>query len=468
MALKLKIPFLVLSLALVMTAACSRTDSLEKIKKTGTITVLTRNNAHCYYFYRDTPMGFEYDLALAFAKYLGVKLNILTPRWDDLMASLASGSGDFIAASMTITPSRQEQVDFSDGYLEIQQQVIVHKSNYVVNKIEDLAGRTIHVRRGTSYEERLLELKNQGLEIRIVGHDDIPTEELIQRVSEKKIDITVADSNVALLNRRYYPDVKIAFAIAEPQWLGWAVKKGGKNLLDKINAFLKKIDQEHKLAEIYRKYYSGVEIFDYVDLKKYHQRLKTRLPKYQAIIQKASKSQGFDWRLIAAVIYQESHLNPRAESHTGVRGMMQLTQDTAKEMGIRNRLDPVQSIKGGVKYLKKLYNRHENIKGLDRMLFTLASYNVGYGHVRDAQKIAKQKGLDPHRWRSLEKTLPMLRYPKYYKESSYGYCRGTEPVRYVKRILTYYDILKRGSITDSEPQAMPQPRSQSVDRIAIH
>jgi len=431
---------------LILFCACSEKNALERIKEAGTITVLTRNNAHCYYIYRDTPMGFEYELARKFSDYLGVELNIVTPRWDNLIKSLNSGKGDFIAASMTVTPSRENLVDFSVSYLDIQQHVIVHKSNYRIKAIGDLEGKTVHVRQGTSYEERLRELKEQGLDLNIKLHDDTPTDELIKMVAEREIDITIADSNVALLNRRYYPDVRMLFSISEPQHIGWAVKKGEKALLDQINRFFEKMKQEHRLARIYKKYYSAVEVFDYVDLKKYHHRLNTRLPKYEEIIKKTSKKHGFDWRFIAAVIYQESHLDPKARSNTGVRGIMQLTQTTAKEMGIKNRLDPAQSINGGVKYLKKLYDRYKNIQGFDRMLFTLAGYNVGPGHILDARKIARQKGLDPNRWSSLEQTLPLLRQPKFYKDTTYGYCRGTEPVRFVHRVLTYYDIIKRESI----------------------
>ncbi|MBW1765623.1 MAG: transglycosylase SLT domain-containing protein, partial [Deltaproteobacteria bacterium] len=159
----------------------------------------------------------------------------------------------------------------------------------------------------------------------------------------------------------------------------------------------------------------------------------------------AEKS-GFDWRLIAAVIYQESHFDPNARSYTGVRGLMQLTEITAHEMGIKNRLDPEQSITGGVKYLEKLYKMYDVAKESDRTFITLASYNVGRGHVLDAQVIAREKGLDPNTWAVLEQILPLLRYPKYYKKTKYGYCRGTEPVRYVNRIITYYDILKQKSL----------------------
>jgi membrane-bound lytic murein transglycosylase F len=248
------------------------------------------------------------------------------------------------------------------------------------------------------------------------------------------------------LNRRYYPDIKIAFPIEEPQSLGWGVKKGQKALLDKINEFFRKIEKDGTLAKIYEKYYANVEIFDYVDLKRYHLRLDSRLPKYKEFIQEAAKKYGFDWRLIAAVIYQESHFNARARSFTGVRGLMQLTLNTAKEMGIRDRLDPKQSIMGGVNYLEKLYKGFGDARDPDRLFLTLASYNVGRGHILDAQGIAKERSLDPNSWSALKQILPLLRYPKYYKKTRHGYCRGTEPVRYVNRILTYYDILKRDAI----------------------
>ncbi len=433
-------------IVLAFVSACADKSALERIEETGVVTVLTRNNGHCYYSYRDTPMGFEYDLAQAFAEYLGVQLNVITPRWGDLIESLNNGKGDFIAASMTITPSREKKADFSNSYFDIQQHVILHKDNYRIKTIQDLKTKRIDVRQGTSYEERLRELNEQGFDIKIKLHDDTPTEDLIGMVAEKKIDITIADSNVALLNRRYYPDVRMAFPIDELQSIGWAVKKGEKELLAKINQFFAKMERERRLAGIYRKYYSAVETFDYLDLKKYHSRIKTRLPQYEVTIKEAAKKHGFDWRFIAAVIYQESHFDPRARSNTGVRGIMQLTQATAKEMGIQNRIDPVKSINGGVKYLKKLYDRHADIRGFDRLLFTLASYNVGHGHVLDAQKIAIAKGLDPLRWSALEQTLPLLSHPKYYKNSNYGYCRGTEPVRYVNRVLTYYDILKREGV----------------------
>ncbi|MFC1867198.1 membrane-bound lytic murein transglycosylase MltF [Thermodesulfobacteriota bacterium] len=426
--------------------SCGERDALERIKESGKITVLIRNNAHSYYTYRGKPMGFEYDLAKAFSEYLGVKLEIQTPKWEGLIDALNDGKGDFVAASLTITPSRMKEVDFSTPYLSIQQQVILHNSNNGIRSIDDLKEKTVHLRRGTSYEKRLDELNQEGFQIKVRLYDDTPTEELIRMVSEREIDITIADSNVAILNRRYYPEIKLAYALGEPQSLGWAVKKGERKLRRKINAFFRKIKKDGNFNRIYSKYYSHVEIFDYFDLKKYHQRLETRLPRYKGIIQKAAEKHGFDWRLIAAMIYQESHFDPQATSFTGVKGIMQLTKVTAMELGIKNRHDPVQNIMGGVKYLRNLYNRFEDSQDPDRLLISLASYNVGRGHVLDAQSIAKERQMNPNSWPDLERILPLLRNPEYYKKTKYGYCRGTEPVRYVKRILTYYDILKMGAV----------------------
>ena len=442
------LPFLFAALTLIArTGHADRIgEDLRKIHKTGFITVITRNNSHSYYTYRGKPMGFEYGLAKAFADSLGVDLHVKILPWSNMIPALANGDGDFIAASMTITPSRKKIVDFSNNYLSIQQRVIVRENNHTIKTLKDLEGKTIHVRRATSYEERLFALQGQGLNLTVKAHDDVPTEELIRQVADKKIEVTIADTNIAQLNRRYYPTIKIGIAIEKMQSLGWAVKKGRNDLLGAINNFFAAIKEDGTFKGIYKDYYGNVQIFDRFDLKTFHRRIKTKLPRYKPIIKRAAHQYGFDWRLIAAMVYQESHLNPRAISHRGVRGLMQLTLQTAQEMGVTNRLDPVQSIMGGVKYLKKLYNRYKKIQDPDRMLIAMASYNVGPKHMADARRIARKKGLDPNKWSSLEKTLPLLCYEKYIKMTKYGYCRGTEPVRYVNRILNYFDILRRQAI----------------------
>lgn len=417
-------------------------NSLQKIKNRGELVVITDNNAHGYYLYKNQPMGFEFDLAQEFANFLNVKLSIVTPGWEKIFDTLLLEDGDLIASSLTQTPKREARVTFSDPYMPVQQQVIIHQKTRGIKKLSDLNGKTIHIRKNTSYHEQLLELQKTGIKIHLALYENVPTEEFLSQIQSGEILITIADSNIFRLNRRYYPDLRIAFPISDQQSLGWAIKKNDIQLLNKINAFFKNKKTNGTFGKIYNKYYAGTEIFDYVDVKKFHIRLKTKLPAYRQLIEEESEKYNFDWRLITAVIYQESHFNPNAKSYTGVRGLMQLTRITAAEMGVENRLNPTQSIKGGIKYLNKLYNRFNHLHPDERIKFALASYNVGYGHIKDAQKIARDSGLDINQWSSIEQTLPLLRYRQFYEKSRHGYARGTEPVRFVKRILKYYDILK--------------------------
>jgi len=421
--------------------------SLDDILQSGEITFITRNNAHCYYLYRGQAMGFENDLAKAFADFLGVRLKIkVAERWDDMIPSLLRGDGSVIAASLTITENRRRRVAFSDGYMPIQQHIIVNRGNLDIHRAEDLAGKTINVRRGTSYHDRLLALQEQGIDVTIRLHDDLPTEEMIRQVAEKQIDITIADSNIALLNRRYYPQTIVAGPISDKEYLGWAVNPRATQLLDRINTFLRSVKANGNFSRIYNRYYRNVDIFDFVDLRAYHRRLQSRLPQYTRIIKEAAEKHGFDWRLIAAQIYQESHFDPAARSWADAYGLMQLSPKTAESLGVTRLLDPAQNIRAGVRHLKELYDHFDRAYGLDRLLISLAAYNIGLGHIWDARNLARRLNLDPNRWHSLTETLPMLRYHKYYKNSKYGYCRGTEPVAYVKKILIYYDILKHKGI----------------------
>ena len=422
----------------------NKIKNLDRIKKQGKITMITDNNAVSYYIYRDAPMGFEYELAKEFADYLDVELEIVTPGWDSMFESLNKGKGDFIASSLTITEDREKFILFSRPYMNIQQKFIHHKLKFGIKNLNQLAGKTIHVRAGTSYQERLEELKESGVDIDIQLLPNISTDEIIRMISEKEIKYTIADSNIALLNRRYYPDIMIGKSIQEEESLGWAVKKEDQELCEQINLFFEKAQESGIFGKIYEKYYGRIEIFDYFDLKKFHERITTRLPKYKEIIIRESKKYGFDWRMIAAVVYQESHFDAMAKSRTGVRGLMQVTQITAKQMGIENRLHPEQSLEAGIRYLDVQYEKFREIdNNHQRLLFALASYNVGYGHIRDAQKIAEAQGLDKNKWTSLQQTLPLLSKREYYKKTKHGYARGREPVKYIENILIYYDILKQ-------------------------
>jgi membrane-bound lytic murein transglycosylase F len=406
--------------------------------------MITTRSLNNFYLYKGEPTGFEYDLAKEFARFLNVDLDIVTPGWNNLLIYLDLGKGDFIGAGMAITKERLEKVNFSIPYMEVQQQIIHHALVFSPKDIEDLASRTIHVRRNTSYHFRLEEIKASGIDVHYILHDNIPTEDLIAMVHDREIKFTIADSNVARLNQRYMPDIRVGIPIHKKQSLAWAVRKDDPEMLHEINRFFLHAGETGSLQRIINKYYGHTREFDVSELKTFHKRIQAHLPKYRDIIEAQSEKHGLDWRLVAAVVYQESRFDPEAKSFTHVEGLMQVTRATAGEMGIDDRLDPAQSLTAGIKYLIRMYDRFEEIEDdYQRLLFSLASYNVGLGHVLDAMAIATEKGLNPRVWDSLKKTLPLLSKPEVYKNTKHGYARGWEPVQYVERVLTWYDILKQ-------------------------
>ena len=419
---------------------------LDNILDSGSITLITRNNTHCYYTYREQAMGFEYDLSKEFADFLGVKLNVVIADNLEAMTSLLMNEkGHFIGASMTDLPGTRG-VSLSDGYMLIRQHIIINRKSRKIKSIEKLKGKTIHIGNGTSHYNQLEILKHNGINLKKITSKDMSEDDLIQKVAEGKIDITIAHSNVAYLNRRYHPKAIVSLPVGEKKHLKWAVKANSPKLLDKINIFFETIKKNGKFTTIYNRYYSDIDSFNYVDLNSYHKSLNKRLPRYSNIIKSAAKKYDFDWRLIAAQIYQESHFNPRARSRSNALGMMQLTSTTAESLGVTSAYDPEQNIYAGVKYLRKLYDLFDKAEDKDRLYLALAAYNVGQGHVLDARNIAREMNLDPNKWSSLSKTLPMLKKEKYFMKAKYGYCRGTETVNYIKQIKIFYDILKHKEI----------------------
>ncbi|SDT84759.1 membrane-bound lytic murein transglycosylase MltF [Desulfobacula phenolica] len=420
---------------------------LERIEKTRVMRLITTNSINTCYWYNDRPTGFEYDLAREFADFLNVDLDIVTPGRNNMFSYLEQGKGDFIASGLAITKKRLEDVNFSIPYMTVQQHIVHHKLVFGPKNIKGLNLQTIDIPRGTSYQARLEEIKNSGIDLNYILHNNIPKEELIRMVYNQEIKFTIADNTIAYLNQRYYPDIRIGIPVQEKEYLAWAVNKNDSQLLEQMNKFFLYANETGILNRITDKYYSNIENSDLFDLKIFHHRIKTRLPKYKKIIVEESMKYDFDWKLLAAAIYQESHFNPNAISFTNVMGLMQVTTVTAEEMGIENRLIPAQSIKAGIKYLDKMVKRFDYLEDeYERMLFALASYNVGYGHVMDAIRIAEDMGWDGTKWQNLKAALPLLSKSKYYTKTQYGYARGWEPVQYVERILTYFDILKQKKI----------------------
>lgn len=423
-----------------------RMAGLTEVREAGVLRVLTRNSAHCFYYYRDEPMGLEYELAEALAAHLGVRLELGTAhRWEHMQAELLGGRADIVAAGLTATPGRRARAAFCRPYLTVRQQLVVHRSRSPDLSAGDLAGRSVHVGRGTAYQETLERLRTEGIDVRVVLHDDLTAEDLIRQVAEGAVAITVADSTIARLNRRYYPEARIAGALTGDLPVAWAVHPEATGLRREIDRFFARLKANGRFEEIYRRTY-GTESYDYVDIRAFHRSLRSRLPLYQALIEEAAARHGFDWRLLAAQVYQESHFQPQARSLSGAVGLMQLLPRTARSLGVQNPHDPAENIAAGVRHLSALHARSRGATEQDRLFLALAAYNVGYGHVQDARHLARRRGLNPDRWSSVARTLPLLSRQRHYRRTIHGYCRGEEPVRYVEQILTYYDILKRREI----------------------
>ena len=418
---------------------------LKQIQDAGELVVVTRNSPTTYYEGPEGPTGFEYELAKKFADFLGVKLKIVIPEnLNDIFRILDEGKAHFAAAGLSITDARKKRVVFGPSYQQITEQLVYHRQDERPDSIEDLALGNLEVIAGSSHIESLQALKNDKYPtLDWIEHDDRESEQLLQLVEEQVIDYTIADSNEVAMNQRFMLELRVAFDISKPKKLAWAFPKSeDTSLYDKAMVFFWRTLNNGEVTQLIERHYGHVAKFDYVGNRIYIRHIATRLSKYQQMYQEAGEKYNLDWRLLAAMGYQESHWNPKAVSPTGVRGIMMLTRETAGHLGIKNRLDPKSSIFGGAKYLAQIRNRFEDdLQEPDRTWFAMAAYNVGYYHVEDARIIASNLNKDPNKWIDLKTTLPLLSRKKWYKKTRFGYARGWEPVKYVENIRRYYDLL---------------------------
>ena len=420
--------------------------SVEKIQQRGYLNILTLNSATTYYQDIDGPTGFEYQLASWFAESLGVKARFITvPAYDDLYPELLFGSGDIIAAGLSKDESEfSRSVVYGPRYYEVANQILYRKFRTDrPRQVSDLVGGDLKVISGTAHVKQLHELQVLHPDLSWVEVDDIATEELIEQVDTGKAGFILASSHAIALQRRYFPELRIAFEIGEPRQLRWAFNYAEENSLQvAIENFFQQIENDGRLEQLVHRHYGHVEKFNYSDIRTFSQRIETHLPKYEAMFKKEAAAVRLDWRLLASIGYQESLWNPRAKSPTGVRGLMMLTLTTAKQMGISNRLDPEQSIHGGAKYFASILKRvPQRIQNPDRTWFALAAYNVGMGHLEDARIITQSRGGGPDKWIDVKESLPLLARKKWYKKTKYGYARGWEPVKYVENIKQYFEYL---------------------------
>ena len=440
---KLATMSLVVFITTVLTACDKKNDSsnLSRILSRGYINVGTIFGATNYYTTANGFAGFEYELAKKYADSLNVELRIV-PSYslEELFIKLNTGEVDLLAAGLSKTTKRLQRFRFAPSYETISQKLVFKQGNVRPRKVSDLTGKLM-VTSGSSYVENLEKLKLVHSELSWQETIDFDSEELLAKVLSGEIDYTIIDSNNLAINRSYYPEISIGFSIEEPEPLAWMVSKNSDDdLLASLVEFFGIVHHDGTLLALDDKYYGHIETFNYVETRTFIKAVTSTLPKYQSLFEKYA--QELDWRLLAAISYQESHWNPTARSYTGVRGMMMLTLATAKQMGIKSRLDTEQSIRGGAKYFKRMIAMMpDRIPSPDRIWFALASYNIGFGHLNDARIITQRQGGDPDRWVEVKKRLPLLQQKKYYKNTKHGYARGEEPVHYVDNIRRYYDTL---------------------------
>ena len=451
---------MVLLVALLL-GTCSRMPgTLEQIRALGLIKVVTRNSPLAYYEGAAGPEGPEYELARAFAERLGVRLELRFARSTTAaLAAVERNRAHVAAAGIVQSGAHPPRVRFGPVVQRIDQFVIYRVQDRLPRKAGDLAGGRIVVQRNSAHAAALGALARQapGLawtEVR--GADAL---DLLGRVARGEADFTVADSIEFSLGRHFFPDLRPAFRIAESEAVAWALSPHGHDLLPELERFFTDIGADGRLADILERNRRALVRFDRVDAANFVAGVRDRLPRYQAWFQEAAAETGIDWRLLAAIGYQESRWDAAAVSSTGVQGLMMLTAETAKRVGIADRGDARASILGGARYLRIVEKTiPKRIPDPDRTWLTLAAYNVGYGHLEDARILTERRGQDPDRWPDVRDNLPLLAQERHYETLKRGYARGWEPVGFVRNVQTYAELL-RWMVPDAPQSAPPGKES---------
>lgn len=414
------------------------------------IVFVTHNGPTTYYLNADgQTAGIEYDLATLFVKEYAPDYQarfVVVNSISDVIPALLKNKAHIAAANLSITPLRQQLVQFSKPYQEAQQQLIFNREiNKKPKNLEAIVNQKIIVPAGTSYAERLAKLNQQYVNMnwQAVSHSNAET--LLEEVADGLLDYTVADSHLVAIMQNYHPNLSAGLPIGKPDQIAWAIsKQTNPQLLANTNAFFEKIKKDGRLRNLLDRYYGNSKRLNALDITTFLQRSNTLLPKYLHLFKQAEDLTGLDWRLLAAVSYRESHWDTFNTSPTNVRGLMMLTESTADLMGVTDRLDPKQSIPAGAKYILKLKETvPARIPEPDRTYMALAAYNIGYAHVEDARVLATRLKLNPDSWVDVKKTLVLLNNPDYYTTVKYGYASGGAPVIFVESIRSYQRILER-------------------------
>lgn len=394
----------------------------------------------------ESGAGYEHDLAMLFARELGVKAVFkVLPTHAKLLEALAKGRGHLAAAQLAQTEALRGRFSFGPSYKSVQYQLIHRKSDPRPRTLNDLQGKRIAVIEGTPAHDILVNLQgtHPGLSLDVLPEQ--ADDELLQRVQSRQADFTLFDAVGFSVNRRLHPDLLAAFNVGPEFKVAWAFSLAAdEDLRQSARLFFDKVRDNGTLARLQDRYFGYTGRLKADDAEVLIERIRTVLPKLRPYFHEAQELSGIEWRLLAAIGYQESHWDPNATSPTGVRGIMMLTEDTADRMKVKNRLDPRDSIIGGAKYLSLLRDTvPARIAEPDRTWLALAAYNQGYGHLEDARILTQRLRLNADSWLDVRKAYPLMREAQHYESLKHGFCRGDEAVDFVDSVRNFYDILSR-------------------------
>jgi membrane-bound lytic murein transglycosylase F len=443
----LALPFGVAGLvaALWLLGGCApQAPPIDRIKAHGELRVVTLNSPTAFYQEAQGPEGFEYQLASHFARELGVKL-FMYPANDvrAMQAELATGRADIAAAQLTADAGWARVGDASAPYEQIEQLVVYRHGKTRPRGTLQIEASRLAVRAG-SPQEQILERQKRTVAPTLRWVVTAPSAaDPLDDVTTGQADYAVVDARELSFARHIYPDIDVGFALPESRPTQWIIRRGARDLLQRVNLFFAAQIKSGDIAQLERQSSGDARPFEYEESHVFHEHVIERLPHFQPWFTEAATQTGVDWRLLAAIGYQESKWNPAAASEDGARGLMMLTPSTAEAMGITDRADPRQNIFAGARYFADVRVKiPERIREPDRTWLALAAYNVGFGHLEDARIIAQARGLNPDSWADVRKELPLLAQERWYMQAKRGYARGWEPVQFVDRVQRYLTLLE--------------------------
>lgn len=442
----------------VLASGCTRPDTLATVQAEGVLHVITRNAPSIYYEGREGPTGFDHELARRFADHLGVELRVrLADGNSEILRVLDDGYAHIGFTGLSADRDWGDRFRSLANGLTSESVMIYHRGLEHLDGIEDLLEQdvVVHVATESNHLPHLeqLQLQHPAFTYRI--HSGLDAAGILERVESGEFPAAVVDANELALNHVFYPNVKRAFSVSDQEAIAWLFPTSNDgSLYREARRFLEEIEHDGTLANLRERFYGHLGQLGYVGALTFEEHIQERLPQYLDIFRDYGEDNGLDWRLLAAIGYQESNWRRDAVSPTGVRGLMMLTRSTADHIGIDNRLNPRQSIEGGARYFRQVHGMiPEHVQEPDRTWFALASYNVGFGHLEDARRLAESAGRNPDRWLDVKEFLPLLSQKEWYSKTRHGYARGHEPVIYVQNIRRYYDVLARRYDLQSETEA---------------